>query len=130
MNSNTLKDTPATALYAASAGIVKPAAALAQCAAMAQQRGWTIGGQSEFWDCAPPGRLVARSQWAGAMRQAEAGVVAGIVVHRLADVVSDGEAYARLGEWAVDQNTFVLFVDGGSYGALHLVGRAPAGVIA
>ncbi|MFB7677045.1 hypothetical protein ACFC26_37150 [Kitasatospora purpeofusca] len=118
------------ALYAVSAGIVKPAAELAECAATAQRRGWEVGCRAEFWDSAPQGRLVARAEWDRAMKRAEAGVVAGIVAHRLADVVPDAEAHARLEGWAVDQNTFVLFVDGGPYGPLHLVGRAPAGVIA
>ncbi|MFB7470005.1 hypothetical protein [Kitasatospora sp. NPDC056184] len=116
------------ALYATSEGISRPLTALGECAAAAQQRRWAVSSREEFWDCAPVGRqrLDARTQWARALQQAEIGTVRGIVVHRLADVVPDAEAYARLVEWAADNNVFLLFVDGGPYGPLHLVGRERA----
>ncbi|MET8704677.1 hypothetical protein ABZW10_38345 [Kitasatospora sp. NPDC004723] len=119
---------PAVALYATSEGISRPLTALGQCAEQAQLRRWAVSSREEFWDCAPVGRqrLDARVQWGRVLQQAEIGMVQGVVVHRLADVVPDAEAYVRLAGWAADNRVFLLFVDGGSYGPLHLVGRAPA----
>ncbi|MFB7470003.1 hypothetical protein [Kitasatospora sp. NPDC056184] len=110
--------TTRVALYATSEEISRPLTALGQCAELAQLRRWAVSSCEEFWDCAPVGRqrLDARMQWGRALQQAEIGMVQGVVVHRLADMVPDAEAYARLADWAADNS--------GSYGQLHLVGRA------
>ncbi|MFF3113529.1 recombinase family protein [Kitasatospora sp. NPDC057904] len=115
------------ALYALSNGLLRPNLQLGDCSNLAVARGWRP--VQEFWDVGPrPGdvRVDLGEQWARALKQAECGLVKGLVVHRLQAVVLDPAGLRRLEDWASDFNTFIHFFHAEPFGsAHHQIGRVP-----
>ncbi|MFJ5071600.1 hypothetical protein ACIQC7_34810 [Kitasatospora sp. NPDC088556] len=133
MNTSTL-DGPGTgsipvAIYALSATEERPALQLEDCRMTAVARGLKSVLAHEYWDKCPPygrPRLGLGERWGDALRAAESGLVAGIVVHNIMAVVLDQDLLEGLTSWADENSVLLHFVHGQPFGGPHhQIGRLP-----